>query len=721
MPLKYEEIAAMVEKDYDSAYEMSQTAANDRVFYFLTQNDDWILENTTLGYLGQFDLLRKAGRQIISDGEENPVQLDFVPVDDEREDGADLLDGMYRTDDNNNQSIEAYANGRLDQIVCGYGAWELYTEYSSLMNYEEDQVIMRRPISEAVSCVFWDANAKFKDKSDANRVVKIASYSEDGYRDYVSEMLDIDPEEVDMTSFKDPTRNETFHWKLTGSTEVYYIGNFFHRKKIKTKLITYMDPLGEERKFMENQVSEVMDELKSEGWKIIGEKTITTWEVRKYIVDGKEILNGKMGKNDEREGEVIAGIHLPIVPVYGEHTFINGEEFYEGFVRLAKDPQRLRNFVYNYLASLLLAPKSKAIYYPEQIAKFEKMYNQSGPDDDYPYCLMNSKDYHGQPLPPGPVGMTPSQEIPQAMSLLLPLTRESVEDVAPSMLPKEISDPSVQIASKTVAMMQSSISEQTTIYQVNFATAKRRDGEIYASMAAQINDTKKKVTLTKADGTRETIELMTSIIDEETGKTVILNDINNQEFKVISNIGPAYRSQKEQAIEKMIMLKDGMQPGDPKRTILELQIMSAIEGTDFKDFKAYARKELIMMGVKQPETDEEIAMMKQLQEQPKEKDAMMIAAEAELLKGQAEMRKNEVAEQENQIKLFVAKAHDQQETMKRMLEKFDLITKRAGVQVDADEAGAVIDYKRADTMSQQIDTAIEEMDDDALLDMAMGA
>jgi len=716
MPLTHEQIAKMVDKDYESGYEMREKASNDRVFYFLTQNDEWITENTQLGYLGQFDLLHKAGRQIQSDGEENPVQLDFIPVDEEREDGADLLDGLYRTDDNNNQSIEAYSNARTDQIVCGVGAWELYTDYNSKMNYEEKQVVKRRPIFEAVNTVFWDSNAKYKDKSDATRVTKIAAYSEDGYRDEVAGLTGVDPDDVGITSFKDPARSEDFQWHITGTDEVYYIGNFYHRKKIQTKLLTYTDPLGEEVKFLENQVEKVKDELESEGWEVTGEKKITTWEVRKYIVDGREILNGEMNKEtEEREGEVIAGIHIPIIPVYGEHTFVEGAEFYEGFVRLAKDPQRLRNFVYNYLASLLLSPRSKPIYTKEQIAGFEHMYEQSGPDDDYPYCMMNSiNTTTGQPLPLGPIGVTPNQEIPQAMAMLLPLTRESVEDVAPSMLPKEISDPSVQIASKTVSMMQSSISEQSTIYQINFATAKRRDGEVYASMAAQIYDTPRKVVLTKNDGSRETTEIMQFIVDEETGETVTLNNINNAEFEVTANIGPAYRSQKEQTIEKLMVLMQGMAPGDPKRTVIELEVLSMMDGVELGDMREYFRNELIRMGVKKPETDEEKQMMEEIKNQPEQPDAAMQLALAEL-------EKAKVGHEKNQIEVMKINANSQNEDVKRMIEKFEAMTDRFSIQIDAQKVGAEIDYKRSEQMSKQVDRALEDMEDDELIQIAMGA
>ena len=90
--------------------------------------------------------------------------------------------------------------------------------------------------------------------------------------------------------------------------------------------------------------------------------------VTRYLASGAQIL-------DE---SVIAGENLPVVPVYGERGFVEGEEYYEeGIVRLAKDPQRLRNFQMSYLADIVSrSPRPKPIFYPEQVQGYEQMYER---------------------------------------------------------------------------------------------------------------------------------------------------------------------------------------------------------------------------------------------------------------------------------------------------------------------------------------------------------
>ena len=124
-----------LKRKHDKAYNHGQTtreqASDDLIFYWVTQWDDTLLEDSQLGYRGEFNIVRKAQRQIHSDLRASAVQVDFVPLDDEREDGADLLDGLYLTDDRRNSSIESYDNATLEAIDCGVGGWELYTEYET--------------------------------------------------------------------------------------------------------------------------------------------------------------------------------------------------------------------------------------------------------------------------------------------------------------------------------------------------------------------------------------------------------------------------------------------------------------------------------------------------------------------------------------------------------------------------------------------------------------
>jgi len=97
--LEHKELLKLHDKAYLANQTTRQRAASDMVFYHITHWEDGLLAQSNLEYQGQFDVLRKAGRQIMGDLKSNPVQVDFQPKVETRDDGAELIDGLYRSDD----------------------------------------------------------------------------------------------------------------------------------------------------------------------------------------------------------------------------------------------------------------------------------------------------------------------------------------------------------------------------------------------------------------------------------------------------------------------------------------------------------------------------------------------------------------------------------------------------------------------------------------------
>lgn len=715
--LTIKKIKEIFDKDFQYGQDVRQKAADDSLFYRVTQWDSAILGESSLQYRGQFDVLRKAGRQIMADLRSNPVQVNFVPKDEGREDGADILDGLYLTDDRANTSLEAYDNAVEEAVVCGVGAWELYTKYHSDRAGDEHQVICRRPIYEANNNCFWDSNAKRLDKSDAQRVTILEAYSPSGYEELKEELecedtgygekkmsrKDRKKHERDEakggTSFAQPEQSYVFPW-IGQDGELIYVARFYHREKVKDKVLTIRNPLGQIERYRQSDLEDVIDDMLAEGFVVESERDIKRWEVRLYICSGEMILNGEMGKQGERMGEVIAGEHIPVVPTYGERAFVEGEEYYEGITRLAKDPQRLRNFMLSYLADISSrSPRPKPIFTAEQIQGFEFMYEAPGADNNYPYLLQNSKDATGQPLPVGPIAQLPEASVPTALVQAIEFSRQAIEDVANPGLPQDIADPN--LSGKAVNALQNRLDQQSIVYQQNLKHAKRRDAEIYASMAVEVYDAPRQVTLTLPDGTTKKAYIMQQVMDQETGKVVALNDLTNTEYDVYAEIGPSYASKKEQTIDQLNTMAQAMVQIDPNMAkMLMLQTLTLINGIDMAPVRKAARKQLIIAGFLEPDTDEEKAMIAQIQNAPQQPDAAMLLAQAELMKGQADMlnAQREVAKDA---------AAAQNAAAKTQIDAFRAQTDRAAVEVDAVKAGAEIDYKRVQTAGVRIDNVVK--------------
>jgi len=682
--MELEKLKKLHDKAYQSGQVNREEAANDLVFYYITQWDDDILSESQLGYRGEFNIVKKAGRQILSDLAANPVQVDFDAVDEDRADSADVLDGLYRTDDAKNISLEAYSNGSTESVVCGVGAWELSTEYMSLKNGDDKQVIKRRPIYEASNTVYWDPNAKLLDKSDAKYCSVLTAYSLDGYKELVKDLTGEELEGVVLDSFKQPEQSYVFPW-LGGEGKKVYIVSFYYLELVKDTSLVMTDAFGQTITLLASALTEVMDELIDAGYEIESEKEIQRYQCTKYIASGAEILHEC----------IMAGENIPVIPVYGERAYVEGEEHYEGVTRLTKDPQRLRNFQLSYLADICSrSPREKPIFLQEQIATFEDMYSETGIENNYPYLLQNRKAGDGSDLPVGPVGALPAPNIPPALIASIALSREAVADVADPGLAQDVADP--DLSGKAVLALQARVDMQSMIYQEHLKHAKRRDAEVYASMASEIYDVPRKVKLTMPDGTKKDTMVMDTVIDEETGDIVTLNDISNAEFDVTSKIGPSYTSQKEQTVTTLERLISGMPPGDPMREILILKMLRLMDGVEFDDIRDYANTQLVLKGIKKPETDEEIQLLEAAQAQGEQESAEMVLAQAEMLKGEA-------AKMQQQIAAAKVNAEAQNEQIKRKIDGFEAQTDRMDTQVNAQKAGAEIEYKRVDAFGKHLD------------------
>jgi hypothetical protein len=667
--LDAKQIRDLHEKSYLANQATRENAASDLMFYWLTHWDGATI-GSTLQYQGQFDMLRKAGRQIMSDIKSNPVQVDFEPIGDD-DGSSDMADGMYRADMRSTVAQEAKDNAATETIVCGVGAWELYTKYKTNRRGDSKQVVDRRPIYEANNNVFWDANAKLADKSDATYVSCLVPYTEDGYKNLVEELTgekDANPKE----SFAMPETSYTFPWY--DSNELFYITRFYHIDKVKVNYLLLEDVLGGQKFIKESE----QDDYNLDGFELVEEIEKEENEVTLYIVGGgDEVLKSYK----------IAGSHIPVIPCYGERAYIEGTEHYEGMVRLAKDPQRLRNFQLSYLADLASKnPRSKPIYFPEQIQNLERFYSENGADDQYPYALMNRKDANGNDLPLGAIGQTPETQVPPALIAGINASREAINDVAAEGLPQNITD--LDLSGEAITQVQKLFDKQSFIYQHNMKTAERRSAEVWASMAVDVYADYQDINLVGADGTKKTERLNQEEIDPKTLQLVTTNDVRAWEFNVYADIGQNYNTTKEQARKELKEMINTEPPDSPNRQIMLLTYATMLDGIMFKNLRDYGRKQLIMQGIEEPETDEEIQMVQQSQQDQKP-DPTMLIAQAEMEKAQAE------------------KMNAQSNMIDKEVDMFNAETKRAEVMIKAKKAGVDIDLSKAKEQGVKIDNALK--------------
>lgn len=618
---RLESILSRFDADWTAGDEARTEAKNDLFFSRVSQWDDWVKQYTTLEYRGQFDVVRPVVRKLVAEMRQNPIDVLYRPKDGVGPEAADTLMGMYRTDMQNNASKISVNIAVREQIECGVGHWRRVTRYEDQSPTSNNQIVLREPIHSSCSCVVWDSNSKQMDKSDAKHCTLIHSMSRNGWKSFAEEHgldEDITP------SFQSPN-DWVFPW-LTQDT--IHVAEFYEVEKKKETVFIYQDPFtGEPSAYFKQDINDVIDDLADKGMVKIAERKLERCRVYKSIVTSTGIL---------KDRQLIAGEHIPIIPVFGEWGFVESKEVYEGIVRGTKDGQRLRNFILSAGADTVAkSPKKKPFFWPEQIAGYESMYSGT---DDYPYYLLNRTDENAGELPPQPIAYMESPELPQANVLMLQAATDAVSQVATTGVSADAVNGN-QVAFDTVNQLNMRSDLETYVFQDNLATAMRRDGEVYQSIVNDIYDIPRNVTITLEDGSEKEVQLMTEVIDLATGESRVLNDIRGR-YECYTDVGPSFQSMKQQNRAEILELLGKTPQGTPEYQLLLLQYFTLLDGKGVEMMRDYANKQLIQMGAKKPETPEEQQWFAEAQQAKQgQQDPQMVTAQGNLLLGQAELAK----------------------------------------------------------------------------------
>lgn len=633
---RLDDILCKFNRDWTASDEARTEATNDLFFSRVSQWDDWLNQYTTLQYRGQFDVVRPVVRKLVAEMRQNPIDVMFKPKDGASPDAADILMGMYRTDMRHNTAKISVNIAVREQIEAGVGAWRIVTEHEDQDPTSNNQIIRRVPIHEASSHVVWDSNSKQMDKSDARHCTVINAMSQDGWKDFADEMgFDRD----DMPDFQSPDSSWLFPWI---SRDAFYVAEYYEVEEKKETVFIYADPLsGEPVSYFKRDIADVIDELAEKGMEKVGERKVKRRRVYKTILTGSAVL---------KDRELIAGEHIPIVPVFGEWGFVGDKEVYEGVVRLTKDGQRLRNMIMSFNADTVArTPKKKPIFWPEQIAGFEHMY---GGNDDYPYYLLNRTDENNGDLPAQPIAYMENPEVSQASAYMLEAATNSVKEVAT--LGVDAQAAGSNVAFDTVNQLNQRADLETYVFLDNLSTAMRRDGEIYASMVNDIYDVPRTAAMTLEDGSEKEVQLLTQVVDYQSGQVVTLNDIRGR-YETYTDVGPSFQSMKEQNRAEIGELLQKVPVEHPVWNVLLLQFLSLLDGKGIDITREYATKQLVTQGLKKPETPEEEQWMQEAQAASQsQQDPNMLLAQAQMVAAQAEAEKAQNETAQTQIKAFTA-------------------------------------------------------------------
>jgi hypothetical protein len=580
----------------------------------------------------EFNKVAQAVYRFVGEWATNRAEVKYLPDDDAAsEDDAKLLTGLYRKDFRRSNGMDSVDNAVMEMAKGGCSAFRLKTQFIDPEDPEnENQRVTWEPIYNAHTSVVWDANAKEYDKSDAKYVI------------YLEEMTREAAEEEwgdKVSSAFDPPNGYRFNWN--NPTHVW-IAHYYEIRKDKVEAITFQGPLGRKRTVYADDFKQHMDELVDGGFEEIKRRKIVRHTVWKTIIDGTSVLE---------EPVRIPGKFLPIIPMYGYRSYVDGQEFWYGIVRKQKDANRLFNMSASSVAeSAATSSKDMPILTDQQVEGRENDLAQMHLGQ-YNYVVINDvQDENGNSVPAGPVGTWAAPRVDPNNAAVMQMSADFIREETGGN-PQDVMDP--QASGKAIGAVQQRVDMQTHILMDNISKSLKRCGEVYRAVAGEVYDSERMVRTVGEDGTESSTILFDFVIDRETGEPKFINDITRGSFETIVDTGPAYASRKRETVDQLERIAAFALPD--YQPFIFASIVENIDGVGLDPLKEFNKKQMLIQGLREPESKEEIALVEEMSQQTNAQDELIQAATQQQL-AEAEEKRANAQKNSTQAQLNTAKA-----------------------------------------------------------------
>jgi hypothetical protein len=280
-------------------------------------------------------------RQVVNDCRQNKPAIKVHPADSAADIGtAKILNGVIRHIEYASSADVAYDWAIESAVTCGFGYFIICIGHAHDDSFDLDVQIDRvlNPFS-----VYGDPNSTAADSSDWNKAFVVNRLSHEEFeREYR------DAEKVDWDGLGYGTLDQSWYDKDTVQVADYWI-----REEIEREICRLSNGAMVDKAELAERVADTglttLEFLAAEGIVVTQERTARSWRVRKVMMTGAEVL----AEHDW------PGRFIPIVPVYGDEVYADGNRHFRSLIRDAKDPQRMFNYWRTTATELVaLAPRS---------------------------------------------------------------------------------------------------------------------------------------------------------------------------------------------------------------------------------------------------------------------------------------------------------------------------------------------------------------------------
>ena len=448
---------------------------------------------------------------------------------------ARIWDGIARHIEYQSNAPAHYEVATTFQVTAGLGYLRVITDYVSEDSFDQDIYVTSIPDP---MTVYIDPDARAPAKED----MRFAFIFEDMPKDVFEKKY---PQYVKYVGTEGLVGDRG--WRDDDHVRV---AEYFEAEDVEDELLMFDGADGQPTTLLASDLRKVDPKSKVFSDPMTRKRTVSRRLIHYHFIIGTHIV--------ESEEKIWPGKTIPIIPVVGEETIIEGRMDRKGHTRAMKDPQRM----YNYWASSAveygaLQSKTPWIVGVETVEGFEE-YWATANRQNHAYLPFKSVGDDGKPLTP-PARVEPPVPSPVALKGMEVAAMEM--QMVSGQYENQMGQQGNERTGKAIAERQRQGDRATYHFIDNLAIAIRQVGKIILDLVPKLYDTNRIVMILAENGESLEVKLdpqlqqahMLEVNENNEVITRLLNPAVGQ-YEVQADVGPGYATRREEAFNALTLI-----------------------------------------------------------------------------------------------------------------------------------------------------------------------
>ena len=558
-----------------------------------------------------FDKLSASVDRIVGSQFANMPSIKVRAAEEGDENIAEVFQGLIRQIDQ--RGLKAFKTAYKFAVKGGWGCFLIDHDYIDDVSLNQDIIIreIKNPFSVLIDPVV---------QAQSVEEARYGFVFEDIERDEFERMYPEAKSEGSQSDFE-----STGNFDSWVSQDYVRVADYYRIVTQETRLVQLSDG----RVVDYSQIESIADELNLNGITLGKERRVQMRKLERYKLTALEVLE---------EIECV-GRYIPIVPVFGKTTNVDGTFFSRGIVQKAKDAQKMYNYARSVAVEVTaLTPKQPYLVTPGMIKGHEERWRNMMTSSD-PVMFFNF-DQGQKPFREAPAQGSPalSQDAQLASADI-----QATTGIFEANLGQQGNETS------GVAIRGRQFQGELTNYEYadQLSDSMELAGKICIDLIPKIYDTERQIRILGEDETEEVIAVNKPLQDMQTGEFILTNDLSVGHYDIKMATGPSFSTRKQETAEQLSQII--AQNPDMSQLVGDI-LFKNLDLVGGDEVISRLRSAGVKAGIIEPDEQEALALQQQMQQQ---QQIEAQAAQLELSMKQAEVMNEQSETRERESKAFL--------------------------------------------------------------------